>query len=566
MGPQLSLGKFRDRFDEELRRAAAQSYVDRIWARDTRLWKTEPEHARIISRSLGWLDVVQDMKSRADDIASLADEVRRRGYTTACLLGMGGSSLCPEVCALTFGTRPGYLSLVVLDTTDPATILDAGKRMDLAHTLFLVSSKSGGTIESSSLQKYFYQKVRDLKGASAGQNFAAITDPGTSLEKLARELGFLRVFLNPSDIGGRYSALSFFGLVPMGLLGLDLAEVLRRAESMAAQCRNTDPEENPGLRLGVALGTLAREGRDKATFVFDPGIAAFGSWVEQLVAESTGKDGVGIVPVEGETLGEPALYGQDRVFVHTGLKGRNDPAVHARLRALEDAGHPVLHWELSDTMDLAGEFLLWEFATAVAGAVMGIDPFDQPNVQESKDNTARLIQRYEQTGIIDDGRPVLTESTLSLYAPPQITAGKSLRGALDAFLGSAGPCDYVALMAYIGRSIDATASLQAMRDAIREKTRRATTLGFGPRFLHSTGQLHKGGANKGVFLQITAADPEDVAIPGEKYSFGVLKRAQSSGDLQALAEHGRRAVRIHIDGDLHEGLELLGRALGQGRR
>ncbi len=566
MRPQLSLGRYQDRFDEELRRAGTQSYVDRIWARDPSLWKDEPEHAKIISRSLGWLTVAQGMKSRVDEIGQFTEEVRRRKLTTACLLGMGGSSLCPEVCALTFGNGPGYPTLVVLDTTDPASIHAAEKQMDLAHTLFLVSSKSGGTIESSSLQKYFYEKVRALKGNSAGENFVAITDPGTALEQLAGELSFLRVFLNPSDIGGRYSALSFFGLVPMALLGLDLAAVLERAGRIARQCRATDPEANPGLSLGVALGTLAREGRDKATFVLAPEIAAFGYWVEQLVAESTGKDGVGIVPVEGEPLGQPAVYQHDRVFIQIDVAGKVDPAVHTRLRALEEAGHPVLRWELSDTMDLAGEVFLWEFATAVAGAVMGIDPFDQPNVQESKDNTRRLIQKYEQTGEIEDGRPAVTESILSLYGPPQIAAGKSLRDALDAFLGTAGPNDYVALLAYVRRSADVTASLQAMRNAIRDNTRRATTLGFGPRFLHSTGQLHKGGANTGLFIQVTAADADDIPIPGEKYSFGVLKKAQSSGDLQALAEHGCRAVRVHIAGHLREGLGLLGQAFKQDPR
>ncbi len=565
MKPQLSLGRYQDAFESELRRASEESFVGRIWARDPGVWKNDPAHTAIIGRSLGWLNVVRDMKGRTGEILRFTEDVRTRGFRTACLLGMGGSSLCPEVCALTFGAKPGFLRLIVLDTTDPATILDAEKRMNLAETLFVVSSKSGGTIESSSLEKYFYAKLREVKGNAAGENFVAITDPGTSLERLAHEQGYRKAFLNPADIGGRYSALSFFGLVPMALLGMDVDAVLDRASAVADQCRATDAEENPGLRLGVALGTLARAGRDKATFVFAPEIAAFGYWVEQLVAESTGKEGVGIVPVEGEPAAAVPVYQGDRVFVHVDVAGKNDPAVHSLLRALEEAGHPVLRWQLVDTMGIAGEFFLWEFATAVAGAVMRIDPFDQPNVQESKDNTRRIIQRYEQGGKVDDGRPLLTEGPLSLFGPPELARENSLPAALAKFLEGAGPSDYVALLAYVQRSAATETALQVIRAGLLNRTQRATTLGFGPRFLHSTGQLHKGGANTGLFIQITAADPEDAAIPGERYSFGILKKAQSSGDLEALRKHGCRAIRVHIDGGLEEGLRLLDRTFGEVR-
>jgi glucose-6-phosphate isomerase len=565
MKPEFSLGKYRPDFEQALGEAASKSYVKRIWARDPALWKDEDAHQKIIRKSLGWLTVAEEMKENLREIQRFSDSVRGEGFTTVCLLGMGGSSLCPEVAASTFGTREGFLKLVVLDTTVPASLLAAEKGLDLARTLFLVSSKSGGTIESASLQKYFFEKVRASKGSNAGASFAAITDPGTPLEKLGHDQGFRRVFLNQPDIGGRYSALSYFGLVPMALIGVDVASLLDRATNMAAECRQEDPQSNPGLQVGVALGMLALHGVDKATFVLGPEFEAFGYWVEQLIAESTGKDGNGVVPIEGEVLGVPAVYQQDRVFIHLDLAGKPEPFVHAQLHALEQAGHPVLRWELRDKLDLGCEFFLWEFATAAAGAVMRINPFDQPNVKESKDNTQRLIEHFYATGKIDERAPVTQEKLLSLWCDPIETLSPGgqagLLSSLRDFLRLARPRDYIALLAYVERSPATSAAMRVIRGVLRDNLRRATTLGYGPRFLHSTGQLHKGGANNGIFIQLTAADPRDVAVPGERYTFDTLKRAQSSGDFEALVKHGRRAVRLHIDGDVAEGLDRLGSIL-----
>jgi len=565
MTEHYSLGKYRATVENAIAEASRKSWVRRLWAKDATLWKTDSGHAAIIANAMGWLNVAEELAVKTRRVKSFAEEVRAKGFTSTCLLGMGGSSLCPEVCAVTYGKKTGFLNLLVLDTTDPASILNVERKLDLARTLFIVASKSGGTIESASLQKYFYEKLAKVKGGMAGENFVAITDPGTSLENLANDLRFRDTFLNMKDIGGRYSALSYFGLVPMALIGLDVDEILKRAANMMQRCQVTeDPTANPGLRLGVTLGTLALSGLDKLTLHFSPEISTFGWWVEQLVAESTGKEGLGILPVEGETLGTPSLYGNDRVFIQVHLAGGNNAASEAHLRTLEEAGHPVLRWELQDAMDLGSEFFLWEFATAVAGAVLAINPFDQPNVQESKDNTQRIIRRYSETRRFDEGMPAAHEGPLSLYCSPEMTqtlltggAGlppSSLPTALASFFRMAQPRDYAALLAYIDRSPANGAALDAIRVCLREKLGVAATIGFGPRFLHSTGQLHKGGANNGIFLQITAQDSADIEIPGASYSFGTLKRAQSIGDMEALIMRGRRAVRLHIEGDLADGL------------
>lgn len=570
MSEKFSLGSYTGTVDRALSGAAQNDYAGRIWAKDVTLWKGDPSHRKIIENALGWLTVAADMKKIVPELRAFADSVRQKRFTAAFLLGMGGSSLCPGVCAEIFGTRPGYLQLVVLDTTDPAAILSAENSADLVHTLFIVSSKSGGTIESASLHKYFYEKLRSLKGENAGDNFVAITDPGTSLEKLAHDQRFLRIFLNPKDIGGRYSALSYFGLVPMALIGMDIATILDRALGMAELCRETkNPAANPGVLLGTVLGGLAAEGRDKVTFAISPEISAFGYWIEQLIAESTGKEGTGILPVEAEVLGSPARYGTDRVFVSMNLAPTADSFTETELRALETDGHPVLRYKLQDRLEIGGEFFRWEFATAVAGAVLKIDPFDQPNVQESKDNTARLIQQYIDTGRLPEDAPQLPEGPLSLYCESALagtvlagsTAQSSIWDVLSIFFKLARAHDYVAIMAYLQRSATSTASLNLIRGLLGDNLKAATTVGFGPRFLHSTGQLHKGGPNKGVFLQITCEDRQDLPIPGERYSLGTLKQAQALGDLQSLIAHGRRVLRIHIKGEVGAGLERLSRII-----
>ncbi|MEX0785340.1 MAG: glucose-6-phosphate isomerase [Dehalococcoidia bacterium] len=482
-----------------------QQVVRRVWARDHTLWKPEP---REISDRLGWLTIVDRMSAEAPALRGFARSVADDGLRTAVLLGMGGSSLAPEVLASAFGAPEGHLRLEVLDTTDPASIRAAERGIDLSRTLFIVASKSGTTVETMSHLAYFWEKAQD------GQRFVAITDAGTPLEALGRERGFRRVFLNPDDIGGRYSALSYFGLVPGALIGVEVDELLERARAMAEACHRQRPaEENPGAWLGAVLGEAALAGRDKLTLVLPPELAALGCWIEQLVAESTGKEGRGIIPVEGEPLGAPGVYGDDRLFVAIGE--------HEGLEELERVGHPVVRLADHDALQLGAEFFRWELATAIAGHVLGINPFDQPDVQSAKDATARVHSEGE-TG-----------------AP----ATPSPAGLLD----QARPGDYIAILAYLPRNEETESRLRFARAGLRDRHRLATTAGFGPRYLHSTGQLHKGGPNTGVYIQIVGEDSEDVAIPGAPYSFGELKRAQALGDLQSLLGAGRRAARATLE-------------------
>jgi glucose-6-phosphate isomerase len=538
---------------------AKRDAANRIWAKDPSLWKSESDHQKTIRNSLGWLAVMATVRQHASGLARFAVEVTQAGFRHVLLLGMGGSSLCPDVLRLTFGEATGFPALAVLDTTDPASVQAFEQAVDLPHTLFIVASKSGTTPEISAFYQYFLAKVRGLKGERAGEQFIAITDAGTPLERTGVEAKFRHVFLNPSDIGGRYSALSFFGMVPATLIGLDVLRMLDRAEQMAEACGPKAPaRENPGVWLGGVVGILAKAGRDKLTFVCSPAIASFGYWVEQLVAESTGKDGTGILPVEGEALGKPGVYGDDRVFVYLKLLSPRDQDLEAKVAALERAGHPVVTIGLQDLYDLGAEFFRWEFATAVAGAVIGVDPFDQPNVQESKDNTKRLLGEFKANGRLPEGSPIFTDGSVRLYGDEESAAvlkgAKSLADALRAHLNRIRPHDYVALTAYLQATPAHAETLGKIRLHIRDRFRVATTLGYGPRFLHSTGQLHKGGSDNGVFLQFTADDPVDVPIPGEPHSFGIMKTAQALGDLQSLQSRRRRALRIHISGSIEAGL------------
>jgi len=535
--------------DETLDVLERKNFVRRLWAKDASLWKADPQHQALIADRLGWLTVAEAMLDHVGDLTAFADEVRRAGFKHVVLLGMGGSSLAPEVYCEVFGVAPDSPGLIVLDSTNPATVLKVGRKIDLGRTLFLVSSKSGGTTETMSLYRHFAEKVRALKGDRAGESFVAITDPGTSLEKLAHERGFRRVFSAPEDIGGRFSALTYFGLVPAALIGVDVKTLLERAIKMARAC---GPEvklaHNPGVFLGVALGELWKLGRDKLTFITSPSLSSFGYWVEQLVAESTGKEGRGILPVEGEPFQISStkhqiskVFGGDRAFVHLKLEGVD--AQDRRVAALEAAGYPVIHVVVRSKIDLAQEFFRWEFATAVAGALLGIDPFDQPNVAESKDNTKRLLAEFVEKGKLPE-RGVATKKSEWV---------ESLTGLLKRVR----PGDYVALLAYLEKSPGSERALRAIRKELRDALGVAVTVGYGPRFLHSTGQLHKGGANNGVFIQITADAMKDVAIPGEPYTFGTLFRAQAVGDLRALKSHKRRAVRIHLGEDVKGGLRQL---------
>ena len=494
-----------DPVDERLASLRQEEVVRRIWSSDHTVWKPDPTEIR---DRLGWLTVIDAMLEEAEELRRFAAGVAGEGYQSAVLLGMGGSSLAPEVLHSTFGTASGSLELKVLDTTDPTSILAVEREIDLQRTLFIVASKSGGTIETLSHFAYFWEKAPD------GRHFIAITDPGTPLAKLGRERGFRRVFVNPPDIGGRYSALSYFGLVPAALIGADMDGLLDRAHEMLhASHHCVPPAENPGAWLGAVMGEAALAGRDKLTLVLPDEMAALGSWVEQLIAESTGKEGKGILPVEGEPLATPELYGDDRLFVAIGE--------HEGLAALEGAGHPVVRLPYSEPQQLGAEFLRWEFATAVAGHVLGIQPFDQPDVQAAKDATARILDGGKQA---------------ELAVEP-----------LSSLLEQVRPGDYIAIQAYLPRNAKVDQQLQPIRRKLRDRHRVATTVGYGPRFLHSTGQLHKGGSNTGVFIQVIGADDVDLSIPGRPYTFGELKRAQALGDLESLRARGRRVTRVTLD-------------------
>ncbi len=516
---------------------------ERLWKQDPTLWKADDAaHQAEIKIRMGWLDVVDLMLTKVDELKAFADEIRKAGFTRAVLCGMGGSSLAPEVLRRTFGVAKGACDVQVLDSTDPAAIAAAEHWSDPGKTLYIVSSKSGGTTEPNVFFQYFYDKVRAVQGDQAGQHFVAITDPGTAMEKRAREHGFRRIFLNRAEIGGRYSALSHFGLVPAALMGIDVAKLLGRAKRMMLACGASVPAfQNPGLYLGAVIGTLAKAGRDKLTFVVDKKLDTFGYWTEQLIAESTGKEGTGIVPIEGEPIGKPASYGKDRLFAYVRLDGGQERGVQALMRA----GHPVIAMRLKDAYDLGGEFMRWEIATAAAGWVLGIDPFDQPNVQESKDNTVRLLKAYEDRGSLPDPGGVLSVNATDFARR------------LEAHLKLVRRGDYMAVTAYVERTPERETLLRAIRTMLRDRFAVATTVGYGPRFLHSTGQLHKGGAPNGLFIQLLAEPAEDLPIPGEKFTFGVLEAAQALGDYESLASRGRRALRVSLGADIDAGMRTL---------
>jgi glucose-6-phosphate isomerase len=551
--------QYESEFDGVLSDWVEGEKVRRLWARDATLWTGGSE-----AQWLGWLGVVPEQLQEIARFVQLEQEIRRSRFTDALLLGMGGSSLCPEVLARSFGPQSGYPRFHVLDSTDPAQVLAVERRVNLAKTLFIVASKSGSTLEPNIFFKYFYERAgRD------GSKFFAITDPASQLEGVARQEKFARIFYGVPSIGGRFSALSNFGMVPAAIMGLDVQRLLESAQRMIDICQPwQDPRTNPGLLLGVFLGSLARVGRDKLTIICSPGIRDLGAWLEQLIAESTGKQGRGIIPVDREPLAPPAQYGKDRVFVYLRLDGAASPAQDSAVAALEARGFPLVRISLQDTYQLGAEFFRWEMATAVAGAILGINPFDQPDVEASKIETRKLTRAFEETGVLPSEPPLFEERGLCVYGD---TPERTLEGALrrhlgniaqgDFMLGKFRPAGYVALLAYIEMTDQHEAMLNAIREYIRNRTQAATCLGFGPRFLHSTGQAYKGGPEGGVFLQITAEDAEDIPVPGQKFSFGVVKAAQAQGDLAVLRERGRRWMRIHLTKNVRSGLAELAAAV-----
>jgi glucose-6-phosphate isomerase len=544
-------------FESELAAWDAADGTDRLWNRDASLWTGGDE-----ANWLAWLDVTERQLSDPARFPRFAAEVKARGFEDIVLLGMGGSSLCPEVLSFTFGRRAGFPRLSILDSTDPEQVLALDHRLDISKTLFFVSSKSGSTLEPNVFFAYFFDRARQELGDAAGSHFIAITDPGSKMEKAAEENGFWKTFYGEPNIGGRFSALSDFGMVPLAAMGVDVADFLLRARSMAKECR-LPASQNPGVRLGVALGTAWKLGRDKLTIIAEKGIFDLGAWMEQLVAESIGKHGKAIIPVDREPLIAPESYGSDRIFAYIALEG--ETAFADAVAAIEAAGHPVIRITLRERMDLGQEFFRWEIATAAAGALMGINPFDQPDVEASKIETRKLTDEFEQTGELPAETARFADGGISLFCDDANAAAlgldetTSLSEALRRHLGRISAGDYFALLAYVNMNAASEAGLQQIREAVLSRNGNATCLGFGPRFLHSTGQAYKGGANNGVFVQITCDDAEDVAVPGQKYSFGVVKAAQARGDLDVLFERGRRAVRLHIAGDVGEALERIGK-------
>jgi transaldolase/glucose-6-phosphate isomerase len=551
-------GSYGQLVNDTLKDADKNHASARIWKKDASLWKTEPDQQKIIANALGWLNVIETMRAGAKDLKDFAQSIRQSGeFTHVMVCGMGGSSLCPEVLRQTFGPQAGYPELLVLDSTDPDQITLFRNQIEVNKTLFIIASKSGTTTEPLTFYKYWFDEV-SKSSATPGANFVAITDPGTIMEKLAAEKGFRKTFLNPADIGGRYSALSYFGLVPAALMGLDVDEILERAERIKDSCSSVVPAaENPGVRLGAIIGACASAGRDKLTLVSEGKLASLGLWIEQLIAESTGKEGKGILPVVGEPLGTPSVYGTDRLFVHIALNGAEEEG-QSQLAALEQAGHPIVHLKLNDVYDLAEQFFLWEFATAVAGWRIGINPFDQPNVQEAKDATKSLLEEFKKSGQLPGQNTIATDGTLTLFSMEQPAAGSfSLEGALSEFIGQARPGDYIALLDFVEETPEHEAVIESIRKTLRDSTSCATTAGYGPRYLHSTGQLHKGGPENGIFLQLTAPDKTDQPVPGEPYTFSVLKDAQALGDYLSLTRRGRRALRIDLGHDSAAGLQRL---------
>ena len=538
--------------------------VARMWAKDASIWTGADE-----SNWLGWLSIVDEQLANVHVLKDLAAEVKKRKFKHAILLGMGGSSLCPEVLRITFGKIKGFPELHVLDSTDPVQIKAIEKKLDLKKTLCIVSSKSGSTLEPNIFKQYFFERVKAKVGADkVGSHFIAVTDPGSKMQQVAEGDKFWKIFAGVPSIGGRYSALSNFGMVPAAAMGLDVPKFLKTTHEIVSACgATTAADKNPGVILGAIMGAAATQGRDKLTIITSPGIYDLGAWLEQLLAESTGKIGKGIIPVDREKLAKPDKYGNDRVFAYLRLASKPNKAQDAAVAALEKAGHPVVRIAVANIHSIGQEFFRWEIATAVAGSVIGINAFNQPDVEASKIETRKLTSEYEATGHLPAEAPFFESAGMKLFADEKNSGALSGCGkfvdVLKKHLSRAGAGDYFAVLGYIPMNAENEKVLQEFRHVVRDKKKLATCLGFGPRFLHSTGQAYKGGPNSGVFLQITCDDASDLSVPGQKYTFGVVKAAQARGDFNVLSERGRRALRVHLGKNLKSGLKALSKAVQQ---
>jgi transaldolase/glucose-6-phosphate isomerase len=565
----VSVNKLTYKLPDQLAGAVAASLDDwkknnkvaRLWQKDASLWSNTDEN-----NWLGWLTITEEQYAHIDALQRIAADVKKARFKYALLLGMGGSSLCPEVLRMTFGKIKGFPELHVLDSTDPEQIKAIEAKVDLKSTLCIVSSKSGSTLEPNIYKQYFFDRVKAKVGEKeVGNRFIAITDPGSKMQQVAEADRFRKVFFGVPSIGGRYSAISNFGMVPAAVMGLDVSKFLKTTEEMVIACRPTSAADvNPGVILGTILGVAANHGRDKLTIVTSPGIFDLGAWLEQLIAESTGKIGKGIIPVDRERLAKPTAYGNDRVFAYLRLASKPNKAQDAAVAALEKAGHPVVRITLPNTRTLGQEFFRWEIATAVAGSIIGINAFNQPDVEASKIETKKLTSQYEATGSLPPEVPFFEDKGIKLFADEKNVAavhGPKLADVLKAHLSRLGAGDYFAVLGYIPMNAANEKALQGIRHAVRDKKKVATVLGFGPRFLHSTGQAYKGGPNSGVFLQITCDDAKDLPVPGQKYTFGIVKAAQARGDFAVLSERGRRALRVHLGKNLRSGLAALAKAV-----
>jgi transaldolase/glucose-6-phosphate isomerase len=568
----VSVNRLAYKLPKELQAALAASLEDwkknnkvaRLWQKDASLWSNADE-----GKWLGWLTITDEQLANLNTLKQFAAEVKKAKFKHMLLLGMGGSSLCPEVLRMTFAKIAGFPELHVLDSTDPAQIKAIEKKLNLKKTLCIVSSKSGSTLEPNIFKQYFFERVGKAVGDKVvGSRFIAVTDPGSKMQQVAEDDKFWKIFAGDPTIGGRYSALSNFGMVPAAAMGMDLGKFLKTTQEMVKACgASSAADTNPGVLLGNILGIAANHGRDKITIITSPGIFDLGAWLEQLIAESTGKIGKGIIPVDREKLAKPSRYGSDRIFAYLRLANKPNKAQDTAVVAIEKAGHPVVRITLPNVYALGQEFFRWEIATAVAGSIIGINAFNQPDVEASKIETKKLTSQYEATGSLPPESPFFIAKDAKLFADDKnsaaLSGGKSLHEIVKTHLSRIGAGDYFALLGYIPMNAQNEKALQTIRMSVRDAKKVATCLGFGPRFLHSTGQAYKGGPNSGVFLQITCDDASDLAVPGQKYTFGVVKAAQARGDFAVLAERGRRALRIHLGKNLKSGLNALAKAVSQ---